>query len=52
MMIFLYTADVISLDNFYIGEESRFSGEKRSVTTFSYRTSEIDGASAVVEKRI
>ena len=41
---FSYRADVASLDNFYDEAKHEFSGEKRSVTKFSYEaTGEKDG---------
>ena len=33
---FSYTADIVSLDNFYDPSAKKFSGEQRSVTKFSY----------------
>jgi putative ABC transport system substrate-binding protein len=34
---FSYTADVLSLDNFFDEKSGKFNGESRSVTTFGYR---------------
>jgi putative ABC transport system substrate-binding protein len=34
---FSYTADVLSLDNFFDEKSGKFKGESRSVTTFGYR---------------
>ncbi|MBI3633383.1 MAG: hypothetical protein HY226_03775, partial [Candidatus Vogelbacteria bacterium] len=33
---FTYRADIVSLDNLYDEQKQEFSGEKRSVTKFSY----------------
>ncbi len=45
---FSYEADVVSLDNFYDEAKQQYSGEKRSVTKFSYEVTGIkDGMLAV-----
>ncbi len=45
---FSYKADIFSLDNFYDEIKQQFSGEKRSVTKFSYEvTDEKDGVLTV-----
>ena len=35
---FSYSADILSLDNFYDEENAQYSGEELSITTFSYTT--------------
>ncbi len=46
---FEYSADVVSLDNFYEENLQRFIGEQRSVTTFSYRTEESKGGVLLID---
>lgn len=46
---FEYYADVLSLDNFYDETAQKFLGEQRSVTTFSYRTQEVQEDVAVIK---
>lgn len=46
---FSYEADVISVDNFYDEEAGQFSGEERTVTTFTYRVLETMADVAIIE---
>ncbi len=45
---FLYSAELLSFDNFYNEAAKKFSGENRSVTTFSYATQSTEGTARIV----
>ena len=45
---FSYTADIVSLDNFYNEETKQYSGETRSVTKFSYDVVGSSGGALIV----
>ncbi len=46
---FSYRADILSLDNFYDEAKQQYSGEKRSVTKFSYEVTDKKNGTLVVK---
>lgn len=46
---FTYSVDIISLDNFYDEEADAFSGDRRSVSTFTYSAVELEGRTLDIE---
>ena len=45
---FHYVAELYSVDNFYDEDEKKFSGEQKSVSTFSYDVESVDGVDGVL----
>ncbi len=46
---FSYKADVLSLDNFYDATKQAYTGQQRSVTTFSYNVTEVKNNVDIVQ---